>query len=163
NVNKVEIFYENYTNRFFAETFFVQAFRLGLGAEHKYVKIKTETILEENSENQLPFTILEETNLFSALGYLELDTYDKKYFPSKGLYFRGDFHGYLFASESTSDFSEFAIAKGAFGYAFGVSHNISARISSETGFRIGEGGSKPLNFFLGGYGNHKINNIVPFY
>lgn len=163
NVNKVEINYADFTNQVFAETFFIQAFRLGLGAEHKYVKVKTETILEESAGNQLPFTILEETNLFSALGYLELDTYNKKYFPTAGYYFRGDFHAYLFASKSTLDFSEFTIAKGVFGHAFTLYRNFSARVSTETGFRIGESESNTLNFYLGGYGNKPVNNIVPFY
>lgn len=168
DVNRLEINYSDFTNRIFVETFFVKAFRLGLGLEHKYVKAKTETILVETPNNPqvgLPFTILEETNLYSALGYLELDTYNKKYFPTEGYYFRGDFHAYLFASQSTSagDFSQFAIAKGVFGHAFTLHDNFSARVSTEGGFKIGDSGTNILNFYLGGYGNQLINNIVPFY
>ncbi|HET8838586.1 MAG TPA: patatin-like phospholipase family protein, partial [Flavobacteriaceae bacterium] len=164
NVNQVEIEYSDFTNRIFLETFFLQDFRFGLGAEHKYMKIKTETILEESEiENPMPFTILEETNLFSAMGYLELDSYDKKYFPHSGSYFMGDFHAYLLSAKPSEDFEQFAILKGKFAKAFPFSEKFTFRASMEGGFRFGENDSQILNFFLGGYGNQPVNNLVPFY
>ncbi len=164
DVNQVKINYADFTNRIYAETFFLKDFRLGLGAEHKYVKIKTETILEKNQDvNEIPFTILEETNLFSAMGYLELDSYNKKSFPNSGSYFLGDFHAYLFAAKSSNNFNQFAIAKGRFGLAFPFSENLTFRFSTEGGLRFGENNSEILNFFLGGYGNQPVNNLVPFY
>lgn len=166
NVNKLKLNIAEFENRLYVETYFLEDFRLGLGAEHKYIRGRTETILIDNPQNQnenLAFTVLEETNLYSALGYLELDTYNKKYFPSEGFHFRGNFHAFLFASQSTSEFEQFAIAKGFFGYAHPITSQLSMRISTEGGFKIGDGGTSTLNFYLGGYGNDYSNNLIPFY
>lgn len=166
NVNKLKLNIAEFENRLYVETYFLKDLRLGLGAEHKYIRARTETILVDNPQNQnenLPFTVLEETNLYSALAYLELDTYNKKYFPSHGFHFRGDFNAYLFSSQSTSEFKQFALAKGSFGYAFPISRTLSTRISTEGGFKIGNSGTNTLNFYLGGYGNDYNNNLIPFY
>lgn len=163
NVNKVELENFDFTNQIYAETFFLKFFKLGLGAEHKYSKVETETIIDQEADEQLPFTILEQSNVFSALGYLEYDTYDNSYFPSKGIHFRGDFNLYLFDSRSTFNFSEFSIAKGTVGYAFSPLPKVSTRLQTETGFRVGNNDMSFLNFSLGGYGNLPINNIVQFY
>lgn len=163
NVNQVEIDYADFTNQLYAESFFMD-FRLGLGIEHKYVRIKTETIIAETELNDnLAFTILEQTNLFSAFSYLEMDTYDNIYFPSKGFRFRGDFHAYLFSSKSTMDFSEFAVAEGKIGYAISPFKKLAFRIYSSMGFRIGDNGTRALDFYLGGYGYKPTNNLVPFF
>jgi NTE family protein len=163
NVNQVEIKYSDFTNQIYAESFFLD-FRLGAGLEHKYVSIKTETIITETElENNLAFTVLEETNLFSTFAYLEMDTYDDKYFPGKGFYFRGDFHAYLLSSKSTMDFSQFAIAKGKIGYAVSPLDKLSLRVSSSLGFRIGDNGTRALDFYLGGYGYKPTNNLVQFF
>ena len=84
-----------------------------------------------------------------------------KYYPKKGFYFHGDFHIYPFSS--IDDFNEFSIAKGKIGYVFTPIKNLSVRIFSETGFKIGDSEQQSLDFFLGGYGNNLINNMVPFY
>ena len=163
NVNQVDIDYQDFTNQIYAETFFFKSFKLGLGGEHKYTNLETETIIENDNSQEYPFTILEESNLFSAFGYLEYDKYDNAYFPCKGLRFMGDFHAYLVDSEASYDFTPFYIARGYFGYAFSPIKNFSFRLQSETGFRIGETEMNALDFYLGGYGNHLVNNLVPFY
>lgn len=162
-VNQLEISYADFTNRLFVETFLLKDFRLGLGVEHKYLKLITETILTQGPESQFPFTILEESNLFSALGYLEFDSYNKKYFPNSGSYFLGNFHAYLLAAKQTNEFNQFAIVKGEFGHAFPLNDKLTMRFSTEGGFQFGENDTQILNFYLGGYGNLPLNNIVPFY
>ncbi|MDR6300053.1 patatin-like phospholipase family protein [Mesonia maritima] len=163
DVNQVEIDYLDFTNQFYVQTFLVKAFRFGLGLEHKYTKLETETIIENKENENLPFTVLEQSNLYSTYGYLELDTYDNAYFPSSGAHFRGDFHLYLFDSHSSFSFSEFSIAKGSIGYAFSPISKFSVRTTTETGFRLGNSEMNTLKFFLGGYGNNYVNNIEPFF
>ncbi len=163
-INKIELDYQDYTNQLYAETFFKQIFSFGVGVEHKYLKIISETIGSSTEANiALPSTIFEKSQFYSTFGYLKLDTYDNKYFPSSGVYFDGNFHLYLHSSDYNKNFSEYSIARGAVGYAFSPLNKLSARISSETGFRIGSDGNHSLDFFLGGYGNHLINNLIPFY
>ena len=60
---------------------------LAIGVEHKYYRIDTETILDINGKPYL----FENSHFFSGWGQLEIDTYDDKYFPNKGLMLKGDF------------------------------------------------------------------------
>ncbi|MBW2960330.1 patatin-like phospholipase family protein [Mesonia aestuariivivens] len=161
NVNKVEVEYSDLTNQFYVETYFVKEFKFGLGGEHKYTKLETETIVENENNQEFPVTILEQSNLFSAFGYLEYDKYDNAYFPAHGAHFKGDFHWYLLDSKSSFGFEPFSILKGSAGYAFSPLHKFSLRIQSETGIRFGDSKMNGLDFFLGGYGNRFINNVKP--
>ncbi|MBK5192847.1 MAG: patatin-like phospholipase family protein [Flavobacteriaceae bacterium] len=161
-INKIEIKYQDVTNQFYVETLFQQIFSFGLGLEHKYLKISSETLGNEPNNN-FSSAVFDKSNYYSSFGYLKLDSFDNKYFPTKGVYFDGDFHLYLFSSDYNQNFSKFSIAKGEFGYAFTPIDKFTTRIFSETGFRIGEDNTNILDFFLGGYGNNFINNFVPFY
>ncbi len=161
-LNRVDIDYRDFTNQFYVETLFQQVFSFGLGAEHKYLRIAAENLNNPNSEFDNN-TLFENSHYYSAFGYLKYDSYDNKYFPSRGVYFDGDFHVYLFSSDYNNDFAEFSIAKGTLGYAFSPISKFSTRIVSEAGFKIGSDGVNTLDFFLGGYGNNLINNFVPFY
>jgi len=161
-INKIEIKHQDVTNQFYVETLFRQIFSFGLGLEHKYLKISSETLGREPNNN-FSSTVFDKSNYYSSFGYLKLDSFDNKYFPTKGVYFDGDFHLYLFSSDYHQNFSEFSITKGKFGYAFTPIDKFTTRISTETGFRIGADNTNILDFFLGGYGNNFINNFVPFY
>lgn len=159
-VNNISIDYKDFTNQFYVETLFKQVFSFGVGAEHKYLKITSETFNPNPDGNDATF---ERSHYFSTFGYLKYDSYDNKYFPTRGVYFNGDFHLYLFSSDFNDDFAEFSIAKGELGYAFSPLKNFAIRIDTEAGFKIGNDGVNTLDFFLGGYGNNFINNFIPFY
>lgn len=158
----MEIDYRELTNQVYIETLFQQIFSFGLGVEHRFLRLSSETISPVQIAGSTG-TDFERNNYYSAFGYLLLDSYDDKYFPSRGVSFQGNSHIYLFSPASNEDFSEFSITRGQLGYAFTPLNRLTARISSETGFRIGNYPNNALNFFLGGYGNDIINNIIPFY
>ena len=161
NLREVDVIVKDFTNQFYVETLFQQVFSIGVGVEHKYLKFSSSTFNDtEDARNEL---IFDNSHYASGFGYAKYDSYDNKYFPTKGVSFQGDFHLYLYSSDYNNEFSEFSIAKGAVGYAVTPIHKFTARISSETGFKIGNDQTEVLNFFLGGYGNDFINNIKPFY
>ncbi|WBL25546.1 patatin-like phospholipase family protein [Zunongwangia sp. HGR-M22] len=160
NINKIDIDLKDITNQFYVETLFKQVASLGIGAEHKYIKVSSETINSE-TEVDVQGTEFENNDYYSAFGYLKYDSFDNKYYPKKGVYFNGDFHIYPFSS--ADNFTEFSIAKGKIGYVFTPITNVSFRLFSEAGFKIGKGDQQTLDFLLGGYGNNFINNMVPFY
>ncbi len=162
SINKIELDYQDFTNQIYLETLFQQVFVFGLGAEHKYLKITSETIGNPVGINQ-PAIEFENNNLYSAFGYLKLDNRDDRFFPRRGFYFDGTFHMYLFSSDFDRDFSRFSISRGILGYVFTPLNKFTTRISSETGFRLGHDTNNSLDFFLGGYGNNLINNLIPFY
>ena len=161
-INKLSIDYQDYTNQVYIETLFKQIFSLGMGLEHKYLDITSETINPTANDGSGSGTF-DQSNYYSGFGYLKLDSYDNKYYPSKGIYFDGDFHWYVLSSDFQDNFSPFSVVKGALGYAFSISPNFVTRLSSEGGFRIGSTRNNIFDFFLGGYGNDFINTFIPFY
>ncbi|HLV92224.1 MAG TPA: patatin-like phospholipase family protein [Aequorivita sp.] len=159
-INNITINYSDFTNQLYVETLVRKMFVLGIGGEHKYLRYLSETIGTDS--NNLPRTVFESTNYYSGFGYLKYDSYDNSFFPSKGVYFLGDFHWYLFSHGRNKDFSPFSIAKANMGYAFSPLKKFSINLKAEGGFKLGGTESTPLDFALGGYGFKEMNNIVPF-
>ncbi len=160
-VRELNLNFRDFTNQLYLETLFKQVFSIGAGIEHKYVKLRSTTIADP--ENNRPELVLENSHYGSVFGYTKFDSYDNKYFPKRGLNFQGDFHLYLLSSDFNNSFAEFSIAKGSLGYAVSPFRNFTTRISTETGFKIGNDGTEIFDFILGGYGNDFINNMKPFY
>jgi len=158
-INKVDVKYKDQTNQIYLQTLFRKDFALSLGAEHKRLNVKSETITIANQTDDFLF---ENTDYLSVYGGLKLDTYDNSYYPTRGLYFNGNFHTYLWASTFNRDFNEFSIAKAVAGYAFSVNNRLAFNIQTSGGFKVGDDQTKILDFALGGYGNHFINNFIPF-
>tara|TARA_R110002049_G_scaffold37208_1_gene117524 strand:- start:82853 stop:84994 length:2142 start_codon:yes stop_codon:yes gene_type:complete len=159
NINKIALNVDDFTNQIYLQTLFRKDFYLTMGAEHKRLKLTSQTITNDNNQDE---TVFEKSNYFSLFGKLKLDTYDNKYFPKKGFLFDGDFHMYLYSSDFNNNFLNFSIAKATMGYSFGFLNVLSLNMESQGGFRIGEDANPYLNFGLGGYGNRFINNYVPF-
>lgn len=159
DLNKIETSLEDQTNQIYVQTLFRKDFALGLGAEHKRLEMKSETLQVNNQNREAVF---ESTDYLSVFGTLKLDSYDNKYFPKRGLYFDGDLHMYLWASRFNENFDDFTIAKADMGYAFSVTNKLAFNIQSSGGFKVGNKSTKSLDFALGGYGNNFINNLSPF-
>lgn len=161
NLNRISIDYSDFTNQVYVETLLEQVLSIGLGAEHKFLEVSSETV--NDLRTTIPSTIFDKSSYLSAFSYLKYDSFDHKFLPGKGFYFNGDFHLYLLSSDYNENFSQFSVVKSSLGYAFSPTSGLSARISAGTGFHIGNNENNSLHFFLGGYGNDFINNIFPFY
>ncbi|WP_241507205.1 patatin-like phospholipase family protein [Aquimarina sediminis] len=161
NINTIDVEYSDFNGQAYAETLIQQNFSVGLGAEYKRLTIISETFGED--ENQIPRTVFDDSDYWSAFGYIKLDTYDNKYFPKQGFLFEGDLHTYLLSSDFTNDFNEFSIAKAKLGYATPLIKDLSMNIGFEAGTKIGDASLSSLDFLLGGFGARTINNFIPFY
>lgn len=159
-LNKIDVELQDQTNQLYFQTRFRKDFALSLGAEHKRLKIKSETLLDTDINDEF---IFDNTDYFSAYSTLKMDTYDNKYYPTNGFYFNGDFHWYLLASNFNKSFEPFSIAKAEVGYAFGITDRFSANITAEGGFKLGDNTTSSLDFAIGGYGHNFINNFSSFY
>ena len=159
SLNKINAGFQDLTNQFYIQTIFKRVFLLAIGLEHKYYRIDTETILDINGK---PY-VFENSHYLSGWGQLEIDTYDDKYFPKKGLMLKGDFHWYLSSSGFNESFKPFSIAKAKLGYAFNFLDHFSLNLKTEGGFKIGSKSTKSLDFAIGGFGNDFMNNISGFY
>ncbi|MAP54239.1 patatin-like phospholipase family protein [Altibacter sp.] len=160
-LNQISLKYGDVTNQLYVETLFRRTFLLGMGVEHKWLRYLSETIGIDDDNN--PRTIFENTNYFSTYGYLKYDTFDNSYFPNEGLFFKGDFHLYLFAEGMNTNFDQFSISKAKMAYATSFTPKLSLIVSTEGGFKIGGSTTNSLDFFVGGYGYKNLNNLIPFY
>lgn len=158
DINRLDIEMFDLTNQIYMQTVWREEFTLGIGLEHKFLEVDSKTIVDEGGDE----LELEKGNFFSSYGYLRFDTLDDKYYPTKGLFFEGDFHWVIMQSGYKGEFSPFSIAKAKMGFAMPVARNISFDLFTEGGFHLGNSHVESLRFFLGGWGNEFINNITPF-
>ncbi|MBT8321118.1 MAG: patatin-like phospholipase family protein [Eudoraea sp.] len=170
NINSIDLEISDFTNQIYVQTVWQEEFAFILGLEHKLLKYSTTTLNEVLPEGGLPLdpggdtrTFFEKSNFYSSYGKLILDTYDDSYFPSRGLYFDGDFHLYLFSSDFNDNFREFSIAKARMGAAFPLFKDLSLNLETEGGFKLGTSPITSFDFVLGGFGNDLINNFIPFF
>ncbi|UNY99457.1 patatin-like phospholipase family protein [Zhouia spongiae] len=159
-ISQLDIELDDLTNQVYLQSVFREEFSFGAGLEHKYLQIESETITGDDGDN-IQF---DNSNYFSTYGFLRFDSFDDRYFPSRGIYFDGDFHLYFSSPDDyTGVFDEFSIAKAKLGFAFPVAKNLSFNSFAEGGFKLGNTELSSLDFVLGGYGNNFINNFIPFY
>ncbi|MEL4306791.1 patatin-like phospholipase family protein [Joostella sp. CR20] len=158
-INKLDAKLSDFTNQLYMQTVWKEEFTFGLGLEHKYLKVETETVTGADGKEIL----LEDDNYFSSYAFLKFDSLNDIYFPTKGLYFDGDFHVYLLSTKHfDNDFSSFSIAKAKMGFATPIYKSLSFDFFAEGGFKFGDSDVKSFDFILGGWGNNFINNITPF-
>lgn len=168
NIRSITMDVTDLTNQIYLQTVLQEEFAFTIGAEHKYVRYSTRT-LGEGGETEATLTdddgrtTFEKSNYFNAFSKITLDTYDDKYFPTKGLIFDSDFHVYLFSSDYNKNFKEFSIAKARLGTAIPILHNLSFNIEAEGGVKLGTSDVTSFDFILGGFGNDFVNNFVPFF
>jgi NTE family protein len=172
NIGEINLDVTDLTNQVYLQTVLREEFAFRMGLEHKLLRYSTRTLsnippptdgneaFEPTDEGRVFF---EDSNYYSTYGRLTLDTYDDKYFPTKGLYFDGDFHWYLFSSDFNNNFRSFSISKARMGVAFQPAKNLSLNIETEGGFKLGTSPVTSFDFVLGGFGNDLINNFIPFF
>ena len=166
SVNKINLVYEDFTNQIYFQTVFSRKFAIGVGGEYKHLKAFTETIssLENNNlnANDKKRLYFDNSDYLNLIGYLKIDTYDKKYFQKKGAYLDMDFRWYLGSSDFNENFSSFSQFKGKIGFAYTFFNNLTMHFISEAGITIGDNENRALDYNVGGYGKNFINSFIPF-
>ncbi len=168
-INSINLAVSDFTNQIYIQTVVREEFSFTIGAEHKLLKYSTRTFGEIpdptipiNAPDDKGRSYFEKSNYTSVYGALKLDTYDDKYFPSRGLYFNGDMHYYLLSSDFNNNFKDFSVSKARMGMAFPIVKNLSLNVETEGGFKLGTSNVTSFDFVLGGYGTDFINNFTPF-
>jgi NTE family protein len=155
-LSTININFSDITNQAYVQTVFAQKFQLGLGLELKHLKIKSETL-------QNITQLFENSDYYSAFGYLKFDSFDNKYFPKKGVCLSGDYQYYLYSSNFSGNFNPFSIAKADAALAKTFYKKATIKLQSEAGVSIGQSSVSYLDFVLGGYGYSPTNNFKNFY
>jgi len=169
NIQRINVDVTDLTNQVYLQTVLQEEFAFVIGAEHKFINYSTRTLnqvdpeAEEGPQSANRRSNFENSNYFSAYSQIKLDTYDDKYFPTKGLLFDGDFHFYAFSSDYNKNFKEFAVAKAKLGGVFSLFHNLSLNLETEGGVKLGTSSVATFDFILGGFGNNFVNNFTPFF
>lgn len=171
NINSINLDFSELTNQIYGQTLVKEEFAFTLGVEHKLLKFSTRTIGQlPTAENPRPDNTapndrlyFERSNFYSTYGKLKFDTYNDAYFPSKGVYFDGDFHLYLASSDFNNNFEEFSVAQLKIGTALPLVKKLALNVEAEGGFKLGTSPVTSFDFVLGGFGTYRINNFVPFF
>ena len=158
-ISSINLRYADITNQFFLQTTFNRIFALGIGLEHKYVNATTETVASASSHD----TTFDNSNYLNSFGYLKLDTYDKKSFPTKGYFADLNFKWYMVSSDYNEDFTPFAQTKGTLGFATTFWDKLTLKMTNEAGFTLNKTDSDVFDFYLGGYNDNYMNTFVSFY
>ncbi|HET7360876.1 MAG TPA: patatin-like phospholipase family protein, partial [Salinimicrobium sp.] len=82
DVNQIEIEYADFTNQLYVQSLFGHIFSFGMGLEHKYLEVISETIGDAGMNKSIPSTIFDKSHYYSSFGFLKLDTYDNSYLPT---------------------------------------------------------------------------------
>ena len=159
SISSINLSYADITNQFFLQTTFNRIFALGIGLEHKYVNATTETVASASSQD----TTFDNSNYLNSFGYLKLDTYDKKSFPTKGYFADLNFKWYMVSSDYNEDFTPFAQTKGTLGFATTFWDKLTLKMTNEAGFTLNKTDSDVFDFYLGGYNKNYMNTFVSFY
>ncbi|WP_225875159.1 patatin-like phospholipase family protein [Flavobacterium bernardetii] len=153
---KINLDYSSLNNKAFLQTVFLRKFNLGGGLELQHLNLKSENLPNANKT-------IENSNYLSFFGFLNHDTFNNKFFPKKGWYFKSNFNYYFHSSDYTNKFSKFSIAKADMGIAFEPLKKLSVIIQNEGGFKVGYSSLPYFDFVLGGNGFKDTNNIRSFY
>ena len=168
-INTINLTVSDFTNQLYLQTVVKEEFAFTLGSEFKHLQYSTRTFGEVtdpnvplNSKTNDGRTYFEKSSYGSVYSVLKLDTYDDKYFPSKGLYFNGDMHYYILSSDFNDNFKDFSVSKARGGIAFPIVNNLSLNLETEGGFKLGTSNVTSFDFLLGGFGTDFINNFISF-
>ncbi|WP_298767246.1 patatin-like phospholipase family protein [uncultured Polaribacter sp.] len=158
DINSLSLNYRDFTNQFFVQTTFKRRFAVGVKTEIQRIRAITENIIEENDQN-----ISDNSTYFNAAAFLKLDTYNKRYFATKGFYLDLEFKWFIASSDFANNFKNYPQAKGTFGFAIPISKNLTIQNTNAAGFSLEEVPSDVFDFYLGGNNQNYINNFVSFY
>lgn len=158
SVNEINLKYSDFTNELFVQTRFDRKFAIGLGAELKNIRVSTETLTDNNNE-----LFFDNSTYFNFHGYLKLDTYDDKYFVTKGFYADLGGRWYISSTDFNNNFTPFLQLQGTVGFATTFWDRLTFQYTNDAGFSFDNPSSDVFDFYLGGYNQNYINTFVRFY
>ncbi|HUH25906.1 MAG TPA: patatin-like phospholipase family protein, partial [Flavobacterium sp.] len=146
----------DFSNRIYIQNYYRNRFLIGLGLEHKFQLVDVNNAL-------MPKSWID--NGHYAVPYLTmlLDTYDNKYFPTRGIRFASEVKHFLLSSNYNNNFEPFTMINIELGFSKTFYKRVSLRFVSDFGVTIGSEPSTNHQFFHGGYGFESLSNLKHFY
>uniref|UniRef100_UPI00404B692E patatin-like phospholipase family protein n=1 Tax=Flavobacterium sp. TaxID=239 RepID=UPI00404B692E len=156
NVDAINIDFADFSHQFYLQTLFSKKFLVGGGLELRHLTIETETL-------QSITPVFDDSDYYNLFGYIRFDTFDNKYFPTKGVYLNGEAKTYLYSSDYSNNFRPFSMFHADLGFAKRIHSKVTFNAASEIGFSVGPRSISYFDFILGGYGFYEFTNFKPFY
>ncbi len=157
---KIPVNYRDFTTQLFLQTTLGNNLALRLGVEHKYLNVFTQEIVNDDLEK----IYFDNSNYYNLFGKVTFDSYNTKYFPKKGFYFKTKYIIYLLSPNNIiDDFDSFSQLYGRLGIAKTFFNKLTLHFISEAGITIGTNNNDIHDYHLGGNNENFINTFVPFY
>ena len=159
--------YVDFTNAIYFQTTVDKKFAFGIGLENKYIRLSSENILANGEE-----VFFDKSNYVNTYSFLKLDTYNKKMFPTKGVYADLGFKWFMWSDRKTKlpklvqgsePFHQFSQISGTLGFATTFYNKLTFQYISGAGYTLGKKSSQMFDYRLGGYNKNYINNFSSFY
>lgn len=144
------------TNRLYIQNYYRNRFLIGLGFEHKYQIVDITNDFVGNHW-------LDNSHYLSPYFNIVLDTYDNKYFPTRGVSFNAEMKHTFYSSDYNRNFKPFTQINGELGMVKTFFDRVSVEVKGDIGVTIGALPSSNLNYYFGGFGFQSISNVKPFY
>lgn len=144
------------TNRLYIQNYYRNRFLIGLGFEHKYQIVDITNDFVGNHW-------LDNSHYLSPYFNIVLDTYDNKYFPTRGVSFNAEVKHTFYSSDYNRNFKPFTQINGELGMVKTFFDRVSVEVKGDIGVTIGALPSSNLNYYFGGFGFQSISNVKPFY
>lgn len=149
------VFHE-WTNRIFLQNYYKNRFQVGLGLEHKFHLIDVTNV-------QMTSAWIDNSHYLIPYMNILLDTYDNKYFPTKGVRFSSELKHHLLSSDYNNNFEPFSQFTAELGLVKTFFDKFSIEFFGDIGFTVGSEPSSNHHFFHGGYGFNHSPNLKSFY
>lgn len=160
DISRLTITHNIFRNRLYLETLFKRHFLVGVGAQHKWLRVYSNTFGLDDRSNE---TVFDNSNYYSAVGYIMFDTLDDTFYPESGIYLRGDIEQLLYTTGRNNSSGSFSVVRGQAVGAMPVAKNLTFIGGLEAGFVLGRQHTRTMDFLLGGYGYASMHNMVQLY
>ncbi len=157
NSEKIALNYNDFTTHIYIQSTYNQNYISELGIEHKYIKAFNKSTIDGDSKK----FFYENESYFNAYYSAKLDTYDAKYYPTKGVKLAASYRAYL--TSSANPFSTFTQLDGSLGFAYSFKRRFTFQFITEAGTVLGKNSDSVLDFHLGGASQNLFNTFKSFY
>ncbi|HLS12713.1 MAG TPA: patatin-like phospholipase family protein [Flavobacteriaceae bacterium] len=160
DINRLTVIHNIFRNRLYLETLFKRHFLVGVGAQHKWLRVYSNTFGLDDKSTE---TVFDNSNYYSAVGYIMFDTLDDTFYPDNGIYLRGDIEQLLYTKGRNKSNGSFSVVRGQAVGAMPMAKNLTFIGGLEAGFVLGRQHTRTMDFLLGGFGYSSMHNMVQLY
>ncbi len=160
NANLINFEFEDFTNYIYTQGDINHKYAITAGLEHKHIRSFTDNFSSIEDDER---TFFDDSHYLNILAKLEIDTYDKKSFPNKGVLVKATWRSFLTSSDFGKKFKPFSQLRLLSEGRWTLSNSFSFFGQLDGALSFTNRTLDNFNYALGSYGQNFINNFVPFH